>query len=300
MSDCGASSESCCVSLEVTGGVFYRTYNNSGNGPTNEADPATVSSFRLDKYVVTVGRFRRFADAWDAGYRPPAGSGKHTHLNGGQGLANAGADANLAYEPGWVVADESDVTPMDTVAQMWTWPPPWFGPLTPALEHMPMNSVNWYESYAFCIWDRGFLPSEAEYEYAAAGGNQQREYPWGTTAPGTSNAYAIYNCNYPNGGDGRCTNTAQNLAPVGTATQGAGLWGHLDLVGDVLEWNLDWYASSYVNPCSDCAYLVAKSQKAFRGTTCAAPIWSLLPTDRGGSMPTWRDGTLGFRCARSP
>src|ERR1017187_4060173 len=87
LTDCGARSESCCTSLEVTGGTYYRTYTNSGTGATGLADPATVSGFRLDKYLVTVGRFRRFVSAWNAGasYVPPAvpaaGSGKHTHLN---------------------------------------------------------------------------------------------------------------------------------------------------------------------------------------------------------------------------
>jgi len=59
----GSGTESCCTSLEVTGGTYYRTYTNDGTGPTGEADPATVSSFRLDKYLVTVGRFRQFVRA---------------------------------------------------------------------------------------------------------------------------------------------------------------------------------------------------------------------------------------------
>ena len=93
MTNCGpggSGTESCCTSLEVCGGMYYRTYTNSGRGPTGEADMATVSAFRLDKYLVTVGRFRQFVAAWNGGYYPTEGSGKHAHLNGGHGLENSG------------------------------------------------------------------------------------------------------------------------------------------------------------------------------------------------------------------
>jgi formylglycine-generating enzyme required for sulfatase activity len=91
-----------------------------------------------------------------------------------------------------------------------------------------MNCVNWYEAYAFCIWDVGFLPRETEWEYAAVGGNQQRQYPWGTADPGTANQYAIFNCNYPNlaNNEQGCAG-ATNIAPVGTATMEGHLRGHL-------------------------------------------------------------------------
>jgi formylglycine-generating enzyme required for sulfatase activity len=56
-----------------------------------------------------------------------------------------------------------------------------------------------WEAYAFCIFDGGFLPTETEWEYAAAGGSEQRDYPWGWTLPGASEQYAIYD-NYFSGG----------------------------------------------------------------------------------------------------
>src|ERR1019366_4595997 len=123
LTTCGANSESCCASPEVAGGTYYRTYDPLGSGgevtlapdggPTGEADPASVRGFRLDKYLVTVGRFRQFVTAWNggAGYTPPAGSGKHAHLNGGQGLANSGDPGT--YEQGWDATDWNNTTDID-------------------------------------------------------------------------------------------------------------------------------------------------------------------------------------------
>jgi formylglycine-generating enzyme required for sulfatase activity len=43
---------------------------------------------------------------------------------------------------------------------------------------VPINCVTWHEAYAFCIWDGGFLPTEAEWELAASGG-EERVFPYG-------------------------------------------------------------------------------------------------------------------------
>jgi formylglycine-generating enzyme required for sulfatase activity len=300
MTNCGAASESCCTSLGVTGNTYYRTYANDGDGGTGEADRATVSSFRLDKYEVTVGRFRQFVNAWNggAGFTPAAGSGKHTHLNGGLGLVNsaAPADAGTVYEPGWVASDSSNIQP--TNANLACVPPYYTWTNMPGTqEDLPINCVNWYEAYAFCIWDGGFLASESEWEYASAGGIQQREYPWGTTAPGIGNQYAMYNC-YPSSSQ-ICTGLT-NIARVGTATLGAGLWGQLDLAGNVSEWNLDWFAT-YVDPCSDCTYLTATSGvRLSRGGEFDAISSHLVPTYRDSLAPALRSNGIGIRCARSP
>ena len=173
--------------------------------------------------------------------------------------------------------------------------------------------MSWYDAYAFCIWDGGFLPSEAELEYAAAGGSQQREYPWGSTDPGTGNQHAIYGCfdlPSPPGAAG-CGAT-----PVGMAALGAGLWGQLDLVGNVSEWNLDWgvFTSAtgihYVDPCVDCANLFSEPPPAVsyggrmaQGGDLTTP-WSLISVivaqQGNGVLRAGRYYGLGLRCARSP
>jgi sulfatase modifying factor 1 len=290
----------------VTGGTYSRTYDplndTADGGPTGESDPASVSSFRLDKYLVTVGRFRQFVTAWNggAGYAPPAGAGKHTHLNGGHGLVSVGGDAGVTYETGWVPSDDGNVAPTD--ANLTTACNAGYATWTPSVgsqETLPINCVTWQEAYAFCIWDGGFLPSEAEWEYAAAGGSQQREYPWGSAAPGTGSQYAIYGGYYPSGSG--VLQGVTNVAPVGAATLGAGLWGQLDLAGEEWEWTLDWYAP-YVDPCSDCANLGAASYRVYRGGDFAS-VWStsvVLPSSRFIGSPTPRSLSVGFRCARTP
>jgi sulfatase modifying factor 1 len=122
-------------------------------------------------------------------------------------------------------------------------------------ENLPIHCENWWEAYAFCIWDGGFLPSAAEWEYVAVGGSEQGEYPWGSVDPGVANQYAIYGddglCYYPTLGP--CTGLT-NIAPVGTTKLGAGRWGQLDLAGNVEEWTSDWAGTP------GCAWIVWSSR----------------------------------------
>jgi formylglycine-generating enzyme required for sulfatase activity len=310
--------------LEVTGGTFFRTYDPAkfddagvymgvalaaDGGPTGEAAPATISTFRLDKYEATVGRFRQFVNAWNSGsgWLPAPGSGKHTYLNSGNGLNATGG----GYESGWQAADDVNIAPpmanLAGVQGYSTWTN-----TAGVQENLPINFVNWYEAYAFCIWDGGFLPSEAEWEYAAAGGSEQREYPWGSTDPGASNRYAIYgdwddrpgplgvggNCYYPNGALVPCTGV-RNIAPVGITMSGAGLWGQLDLAGNMSERTLDSYVD-YVDPCVDCANFLNAAVRVFRGGYFGADTSYLVPSDRVNGGSTARGSGIGLRCARAP
>jgi formylglycine-generating enzyme required for sulfatase activity len=311
ISNCGPSgNESCCTSLEVTGGgPFYRTYFwNTPAGPQQEADPATISGFRLDKYPVTVGRYRQFVAAWNnpPAYKPPAGSGKHTHLNGGQGLVNVDS-GGPAYEPGWQTSDNGYIYPASPCATQYAAYATW----TSAAgnnENLPINCVNWQEAYAFCIWDGGFLPSNAELEYVMAAGTQQREYAWGETPPGTNNQYTIAGCYYPNpaasGGTYMSCTGFSNIAPVGSAPLGLGLWGQLDLTGEISVWVLDWYSMTLGNPCTDCAFLTQPTTnqwRDFRGSSFDTALNS-LPTygTTGAATPSYPPYETGIRCARTP
>ena len=306
--DCGASHESCCTSLAVPGGTFDTVFDSNGPGSSDGGtDPATVSAFRLDKYLVTVGRFRQYVNYLVGGGTLPAnGSGIHAHLNGGLGLSDSSDPGS--YETGWDAKDWNSYIPAGAAAASAWNTNLGYGPGTAspgAQENLPMFE-SWYAAYAFCIWDGGFLPSQDEWEYAAAGGSQQRYYPWGSTDPGTGNQYAIYGCNYPGGTtcDPNALGLAvANIAPVGTAALGDGLWGQLDLVGNVTQWNLDYWIGS--DPTggavgTDRADLFDTGQQSrvLHGATLDAYDTYVVPT--------WRRDfddpatAQGFRCARSP
>ncbi|MGH7272300.1 MAG: formylglycine-generating enzyme family protein [Polyangiaceae bacterium] len=303
MTNCGASgTESCCASLDVAGGTYDRTYHFIGDAgaPTGLADPATVSDFRLDRYEVTVGRFRSYVNYLNAGGSPPvAGSGKHAYLNGGNGLANSASAAT--FETGWDSSWSANLAPGgwneaigSAAISTWT-------PTAGANENLPIVPVNWYDAYAFCIWDGGFLPSDAEWGYAAAGGDQERKYPWGSADPGTNNQYAIYGCYYPSGTFNCALRGVLNIAPVGRTTLGAGLWGQMDLAGNAPEWVLDTYNASLVDPCMDCTYLAPTSDtsnRVDRGSNWVRRADSLV-SNRSGGLALGGYG-YGIRCARPP
>jgi formylglycine-generating enzyme required for sulfatase activity len=141
------------------------------------------------------------------------------------------------------------------------------------------------------------LPSEAEWNYAAAGGRQQRLYPWGDTDPGAGTTYAIYGCNSP--GTGGCTSLSAIAQFGALPPAGQGLYGQLDLAGNMAEWTLDVYAN-YAVPCSDCAALVGGSQRVFRGGSYDRDKSFLYTSTRVFADPAGRFADVGFRCARVP
>lgn len=303
--------ESCCAAPTIPGGTFPMGRSTDPSGGDYYVDRslrleeelpehrATVDTFALDKYEVTVGRFRQFVsvyDAWHTAGNPKVGAGAHPAIPG-SGWAESWDSANgvLPDLPTDATTLRKDLN-CDESTQTWTDDR---GPN----EAYAMNGVNWFEAFAFCIWDGGRLPTEAEREYAAAGGDENRLYPWGTTEP---SGIAMANAHVGDDHD-----SAGPRVEVGRAQAGSGRWGHLDLAGGMVEWVLDNYRADYADKlgkpieCSNCATLDrARTSRTVRGGAWMSTEEFLRSTYRGLMSPHTRigpgDGSyLGFRCARS-
>lgn len=268
-STCGdAHDDDCCASDDIPGGDFNRL--NDG------AFPARVSPFQLDRYEVTVGRLRAFVLGYDYNQPEPG----------------AGASPSLGAESGWDESWDSelpaDADALDASLQCnqiyatWTSSP---GPH----EAEPVNCVSWYLAFAFCAWDGGRLPTEAEWNYAAAAGNQQRQYPWGNDAP--DDTRAVFGCP---------SNMMKCPIPVvGSKPAGDGLWRQADLSGSMQEWNLDYFGVMPADCDGGCALLADQTKgRVLRGGDFTRPPDSLLTSYRNSSPPEVGQDYIGFRCAR--
>src|SRR5207244_10081622 len=88
----GCGQESCCASPLVPGGAFDRSYDGIPDGGYDDPSfAATVSDFRLDRYEVTVGRFRRFVEAGQGTQASPPPQNAGGRIN----LATSGWDSSF-------------------------------------------------------------------------------------------------------------------------------------------------------------------------------------------------------------
>ncbi len=155
----------------------------------------------------------------------------------------------------------------------------------------PVIHVNWHEAAAWCRWAGRRLPSEAEWEFAAATvpgmPGIKRRYPWGDAAPGleTANLY---------GTAGRCV-------PVSACAAGDSAWGLRQMIGNVWEWTADWfqpYPGFVRDPYAEYSEPWFGNHKVLRGGCHATSAGLIRNTWRNFYMPDRRDVFAGFRtCA---
>jgi formylglycine-generating enzyme required for sulfatase activity len=252
---------------------------------------ASVGPFYLDTFEVTVGRFLAFLqhyDAWRAAGFPTEGQGTNPHVQpdpeGQTGWHSQYKDELL---PSAAEMQQKLVSSPADPAQIW----PTAGDPEAALLSLPLSGVTWWEAFAFCLWDGGRLPTEAEWEFAAAGGAENRLYPWGNQPP---------DCHLANFAD--CPSPGR-LAPAGSAV-GAGRFGQLDLAGSMLEWMVD-PSGDYPSrdgeplPCDNCLSGVSRYNQSARGGGYTDPPLSMRGAWRIGLFADARIVELGLRCARN-
>lgn len=229
----------------------------------------------MDKFEITVGRFRRFVAAYQQSMTP-AGAGK-----------NPNNPADQGWDPAW-----NAFLPATAAELGGGWQP------SPdeGLENVAQISLTWFEVFAFCVWDGGRLPTEAEWHYAAAGGSENRVLPWSVPPESWDHLLENSHCS-------PCDFCSLPDAPtaVGTLPAGDGKWGQSDLIGNVEEWVLDWYGT-YPEPCVDCALLSGGTERVMRGGA-SCTFWSYLSNYERWHVPPDGSGWLPFsggRCVYTP
>ena len=278
---CGPNhDEDCCSARTVPGGSFHRD--------NNASYPATVDTFVLDRFEVTVGRFRKFYAQYP-GNQPTGGSG-----------INVNDPTDPGWDPKWDSSLPSTQSALNSAISNTATSSSWID-WTVGDDTLPMNCITWYEAYDFCIWDGGRLPTELEWNYAAAGGSEQRPYPWSTSPSDMTidSTYAVYADMF---------NPASVYADVGSRSpKGDGRWGHADLAGNEAEWVEDWYGS-YPATCTDCAdvpwndsVVLAAPYRYIRGGSAGDDSsWVLTSARDNWNVPSLRIDNYGVRCARNP
>jgi len=240
-----------------------------------------LGAYFIDKYPVTNAQYKKFIESGGYTQKPLWSEAGWQYILESKPLENNGLDAVLRGEP-----------------------------------DCPVVNVSWYEAEAFAKWAGKRLPTEAEWEKAARG-TDGRIYPWGNEFDKTR-----LNC---------AEAKIEKATPVTKYPQGQSVYGCFDMAGNVWEWTADWYDSQYyhhaANKDPQGPNMAEENPYFGRPEEVGISIYELKPSPtskalsgckvlRGGSWngsgvvhircanrdydePTYKNDTIGFRCARS-
>lgn len=229
------------------------------------AHPVRVAPFAIAQHAVTQSQFAGFVE--DGGY----------------------GRRELWSEAGWKWREEDDARrPIYWRQRAGGWQRRLFGAWRPLEPNAAMVHVNFHEAQAFCRWAGRRLPSEAEWEFAAAQSPEgNRRYPWGEEPPSP----AVANLDWRAGGP----------IDVAALPSGDSAAGCRQMIGNVWEWTASDFGP-YPGFTPDAYREYSQpwfgTHKSVRGGSWATSGRLVRNTLRSFYLPERRDVWTGFRtCA---
>ena len=170
-------------------------------------------------------------------------------------------------------------------------------------EIYPVVCVNWEQAQNYCEnWAGGELPTEAQWEWAARGGEEGYDFPWGNDNLPSCEKSVVNGVNF-----GDCFDNQHPIPVNSFYPNGYGLY---DMSGNVKEWIFDWYAEYYtfaslvenVNPTGP----ITGTLHVIRGGSWDSELSDLRVTNRSKEIAKDKAkgesfyDDLGFRCVVNP
>lgn len=229
----------------IPGGEFTMGSGSEMGWPDEKpAHRVSVDGFWMDQHEVTNAQFKEFVDS--TGYVTTAEKTPDLNEIMRQSPPGTPLPSKEALVPGSLVFElTKGPVNLNDYSQWWRWTPgaSWRHPEGPnstidGREDHPVVQISWEDAQAFATWAGKRLPTEAEWEFAARGGLEQKPYVWGDEKPSDDLIFAnLWQGSFP------YNNTEKDgftrTSPVKSyKPNGLGLY---DMAGNVWEWCADWY-----------------------------------------------------------